>query len=868
MSSPTTAPSGGAGPQGPLRTLLLSMAVLSLLIGLMVLLGWHAHLLELTRLRPGSVPMRYNTALGLVLAALALAALAFGKRVAAFPGALVLALGGLTLAEYFSGRDLGIDQLFLRDYDPLGMTSPGRMAPNSAFCLLIFGAAILLASAAPRRWRPLALSLAASALMAIGLIALFGYASGVTSLTAWGRFSTMAVLTAAGVLALGLGLFAFAWGDGRRAGDPVPSWLPIPSAAAVLVGTLVVWQAQMTQQDLQLQGVMQREAQAFKQEVQVDFQARFLGLMRMARRWEVAEHAPTRAEWESDASLFVAHQPGCQALEWVDPGLRVRWVVPQAGNESVLDRDFSTDPFRRQPYDKALATGLPQVGPDMDFLQGGRGFVVCFPLSSKGRKDGFLVGVFRLDSWMEVFRGKERRVDLTLSESGRVFFQTSPVFGEMREEGLEQAFPFEGRAWQLRVAPTPELYRQTRSRVSLAVLMFGGALSILVALLIRVSQEAQDRARQVEAEVRERRKVEAVQSIILENSSVGIALVRNRTFEWANHRLAELLGMPLDRILGASSRVIYPTDEVFVRMGAISYQTMAGGGVAEDELELSRGDGSKFWCRFVGKAVDPDRVQEGSVWMFEDVTERKHTEQLKRQFLSTVSHELRTPITSIRGSLALLAAGVGGELPPDIRSMVDIALSNSVRLATLVNDILDMEKVGSGKLEVRPRSLDLAELARQALAQNLDYARPLGVSLRFDHEPESIRVWADEGRLMQVMGNLLSNAAKFSSSGSEVVLSLSRLEHAGRIEVRDSGPGIPLEFEARIFQPFSQADSSDARSRGGTGLGLSISKALVEAMGGRIGYISRPGAGAAFFVELPLDTETAPASGSFPPFPD
>lgn len=854
-------------PSGLRRALLLSSAAAALSLGLVVILGWHANLPSLTHVSPAFVAMRYNTALGFVMAGLALGSLAQGRRGwAAAPAALLLLLGVLTFSQYLTGRALGIDELFLRDYDQMGTISPGRMAPNTAFCFMLLGASLLLATAGSRPWRPLVLSLSASVLMVTGVFSLVGYAAGVTSLSAWGRFAYMAVHTGAGMVILGAGLFAFAW-EGHS-GSSTPSWLPVPFAVGVLMGTLVVWQSLVTQQRVQLESILRGQSEAFRQEVEADFNTRFLAMVRMARRWEVAERVPTQAEWESDANLYVLHQPGYQAIEWVDAAMKVRWVIPQAGNEAVMGRDFSSDALRRQPYDLARESGQPQVGPVIDLAQGGRGFVACFPLRPQERPGGFLVAVFRLDSWMQVFRDKKWLADFTLAESGRTFFQTRPMEQSALAEAVEQDFVFQGRTWRMKAAPTAGLLMQNRSRVPLAVLAFGSALAVLVALLIRFAQEARIRARRVEEEVHERQKVEALQSIILENSTVGVALVRARAFAWANHRLAEMLALSPEAILGASSRVIYPSDEAYESLGAKAYPVMASGKVAEHEMELVRADGSRFWCRFVGKAVDPARPQEGSVWMFEDVTDRKRTDRLKREFVSTVSHELRTPLTSIRGSLALLSAGVGGELGPEVRAMVDIALSNSVRLAALVNDILDMEKVGSGQLEINLRVLDLAELVREALAQHQGYARSLGVSFRFDQEPDQIQVWADGDRLLQVLGNLMSNAAKFSPAGAEVLLALSQEGPMGRIEVRDSGPGIAPEFRSRIFQPFSQADSTDARSKGGTGLGLSISRALVEAMKGRIGFTSDLGRGSVFSVELPLASEPEPQSGAFPALAD
>jgi signal transduction histidine kinase len=235
-----------------------------------------------------------------------------------------------------------------------------------------------------------------------------------------------------------------------------------------------------------------------------------------------------------------------------------------------------------------------------------------------------------------------------------------------------------------------------------------------------------------------------------------------------------------------------------------------------------------------------------------DLTERKKVEQMKNEFISTVSHELRTPVTSIRGSLGLLAGGVAGELTKQARELVDIATSNSERLILLINDILDIEKIESGKMRFNLGPVRLREVLDTALQANRGYAQRFGVELVLAGEAPDITVTADGDRLLQVLANLLSNAAKFSPAGGKVEVSAARRGDGVRVQVRDHGSGIPADFQDKIFGKFSQADSSDTRRLGGTGLGLSIAKAIVEKHGGTIGFETAPGAGTTFHFDLPL----------------
>lgn len=239
-----------------------------------------------------------------------------------------------------------------------------------------------------------------------------------------------------------------------------------------------------------------------------------------------------------------------------------------------------------------------------------------------------------------------------------------------------------------------------------------------------------------------------------------------------------------------------------------------------------------------------------------DIGERKKVERLKNEFVSTVSHELRTPLTSIRGSLGLLIGGVAGALPTEAQELIDIAYKNSERLIVLINDILDIEKIESGKMTFALKPVELMPLVEQAIAANRAYAEQFNVSLQLSETLPGVKVNVDSQRLIQVLTNLLSNAAKFSPPGETVEISVTRHDRGVRISVRDRGAGIPEEFRDRIFQKFAQADSSDARQKGGTGLGLSIARAIVERLQGEISFETEVNVGTTFRCDLPEWTAT------------
>jgi PAS domain S-box-containing protein len=249
-------------------------------------------------------------------------------------------------------------------------------------------------------------------------------------------------------------------------------------------------------------------------------------------------------------------------------------------------------------------------------------------------------------------------------------------------------------------------------------------------------------------------------------------------------------------------------------------------------------------------AVTTDERFEGVIGIATDITERARIERLKNEFVSIVSHELRTPLTSIRGSLGLLDGGVVGDLEPRTSSLVKIALSNTERLIRLVNDILDLDKIETGNLELKSETINPVDLANDAISELSAYAEESGVTLVREFD-ETSELRGDRDRLLQVLINLLSNAIKFSKPGDMVRVELEEIARGTvRFSVVDEGPGIAREQLSKLFRKFSQLDESSTRSAGGSGLGLAISKAIVDAHGGVIGVDSQPGVGSCFHFEI------------------
>lgn len=298
-------------------------------------------------------------------------------------------------------------------------------------------------------------------------------------------------------------------------------------------------------------------------------------------------------------------------------------------------------------------------------------------------------------------------------------------------------------------------------------------------------------------------------------------------------------------------------------------QALATGTIQRQEYEfVSQGQTFCEEARIIPVTQDEVLV------VVRDISDRYRVDRLKDEFISIVSHELRTPLTAIRGGLGLLAAGVLQDRPQKAQQMLHMALNNTERLIRLVNDILDLERLASGRVELRLEPCQIDDLIDQAVSGLEAIAEAARITLHI--APGTATVLADPDAIVQTLTNLLGNAIKFSDPGQQIWLKVERLpapkadtkgsdmnggdvNNGGRspqphlrVAVQDQGRGIPADRLETIFERFQQVDVSDSRRKGGTGLGLAICKRIVEQHDGEIWAESQLGLGSTFFFTLPL----------------
>ena len=482
------------------RSVMLMTGGLAAVLGLLVLVGWHTRTIHLLQVVPPFAPMQYNAALGLLLCSGGLLALVGGwTHLVGMCGTLVLLLGVLTLGEYLSGIDLGIDQLFMQHFIAMATAHPGRMSLNTALCFTLLGLLLLVMRTTGQRARTLLLAgLGSATVVALGLVAGFGYLIQFKGVHGWEYVTDMAVHAALGCVLLGLGLMASVWCQGNTHPTWAPRWGITLVGVGIATATLCLWQALLVQERAHILWATSLQTASVQRQITARMEARIVPLVHMVRGWERGGK-PEKEAWESDAELYVSLYPSSQAMVWVDPSLHVRWVAPWTGNETAQDLDLGFEAQRRQTLERVGGTRTAMITRALGFGQDAAGFQVSVPIFVGNEFDGFLLGTFRLKSFLDtaldsiapgygiaVFDGKEELY--RRASSGKQY---------ERDWGQKALLDFYGARWQVKVWPTLGLLAGRQSFLPQMVLAGGMLMAVLLTAVGHLAYTARTRAQQV-----------------------------------------------------------------------------------------------------------------------------------------------------------------------------------------------------------------------------------------------------------------------------------------------------------------------------------------------------------------------------------
>ena len=577
------------------------------------------------------------------------------------------------------------------------------------------------------------------------------------------------------------------------------------------------------------------------------------------------------------------------------------YIEPYQGNEAALGFDLGSNPERLAAIKKSQATGKVIASERIVLVQlkkDNAGILLFNPISNTqttndkdGLQDnqikGFILGAVQLSSLMA-----DSTPGSQLTSNGINFYlydesapagkallysrlsqnktppQASPPSLNEAKSALHVEYPFTfgTRQWSVIATPTDPTFSAQITTQKWFMLASALITTFLItALLITSARRTMvientvlERTAALKSATQQAQTDAAHIRAIVENSAEGIITIdKDGVIHDANPAAEKIFDYTSSELIGKNISMLLPPEDRAMHTVYLRNSTLHESRIINQAREIYgyKKDGSTFPIELNVSSIK----QAGKrlfIGIIHDISERKQAETLKREFVSTVSHELRTPLTSIKGALGLITSGTMGKVPKEIDDMVKIAHQNCDRQIRLVNDLLDIEKLSTGKMEYHMEETCLNHLLNQAVEENREYARNHQVTYAITTNEQIAMVHADSGRILQVLANLLSNAAKFSSQNSEVHIVLQKDKQCFRILVTDHGDGIPHSFRGKIFERFSQADASDTKAKGGTGLGLCISKTIIEEHNGKIGFESEEGKGSTFYIEMPLHHES------------
>ena len=785
------------------------------LIGLASAAAWMLNLPVLLRLGPGYSAMQFNATLGLAAAGLGLAFLDRRARVAAACGICCAALGAATLIEYWLKLPLGID-LVVRG-SGLVAEVPGRMSVNSAACFLLAGAALACATLFPRTAGKVTLFGGYGLLITAGS-ALTGYALHIEVAYRWASQTRMSILTAVAFLLLGAGLFKVGW---KRITANRTMWLTLLVGGMVAGTSMLTWAA-----------------------VNAEY-----------RRMGAPQAVP-------DLLLFTGLTRACVAaiviFLWRNSGDRL-------SRAEVLNTDLQGKVAERTAQLNAIFDAVPIGTWNVDLI------------SNRGEFQGQIGPIFgipgdgtdlRFEDLLRTVHPEDLRrlkeASLRAQETGeaidqefRVIWPDGSVHWVLTQGGVSKHA--DGKAVAVSGIDV-DITRLKNAEMALQA-SEASVRKLNEALERRIRLQTKEL---VESEKRFRLMVEG-----LRDYAFFMLDTAGNVVSW-NLGAQRIHGFAAEEIVGKHCSVLLTQEDRESAHPEQQLQLAAEQGQHEESGWRLRRDGARFWAHVLTTAVYNDAGDLcGFSEITRDITERKKAQeeieeqrkraeesnQAKSRFLASMSHEIRTPMNAILGMTELLWET---ELDEDQRHYVEIFRRAGVSLMDLINDILDLSKIESGRLELEHREFDLETVVADVVELLAGRAHDKGIGLRTRLLPGlPKRVVGDAARLRQVLVNLVGNSIKFTSSG-EVLITVenSAPAEAGSIKflVSDTGIGIPHDKLSSIFEAFEQVDASTTRKYGGTGLGLPISKRLVECMGGALGVESELGRGSTFYFTAKFGT--------------
>lgn len=856
---------------------------LVIVLAVIIMVGWLGNFPQLVYFKYDTIYVTFNTCICFVLAGIGLIAYVHGyNKITLTCGVLILIVLALITGQYF--LPYNIDQLltvaWLSDETNL---YPGRMSILSEFMFLLVSCILILLSL--KQHTILIFYFITAFILAIvmmGTIVLLTYLLNLEFLFNWFQYTRMSYRVGIGYLLLGLG-FAFAIRDEylqiqkKREHDVhyIAFIMSVILAVVTILTSFASFAVVSTQFEKTVNASILELLKNKRAALEENLQRPLIEIDAIANRGSFKKLAPTSdklAEMDELAALlkdegfdYVAVYDNRNRLVYQkgfplnNPKQRLQLNYPH--NAELLWNQRTVEQFTLPLMQNNTAVGkliLQWPLPFIDDLNNyGKGRRIEARIC---RRTGLNSALCLPTHLSPSLAPRPLKKDRRLLGTGKALLGSQGVsaFLDYNNNLVVGGYSRVGNSGlglilknETKTLYQPILYRLYYILPALLIVMSLGVLAIRWQIVPLIDDILSSQKKMKSLYFRIKQKDEKLDAIIDNVGEAIITINYNGVIQSFNQAAEKIFGYSEQEVIGQNVTLLIPPHLRKQHLKAFSnyINTHEGHVVGKGYVQLEglRKDGNIFPIELVITEISNLKLFSGII---RDITERKKVEDMKNEFISTVSHELRTPLTSIRGSIGLLIGGAVGELSEQGKTLLTIAEKNCERLIRLINDILDIEKIQSGRMHFDIQSYELAPLIKDAIDSNKNYAEKFGVKLRCE-QIESVMVNVDRDRLIQVITNLISNAVKFSPEGAIVTVSTLRHKDAIRVKIADEGQGIPVELQSKIFEKFVQGSATNIRRMEGTGLGLNISKAIIEKLQGNIDF-KTSSKGTTFYFDLPL----------------
>lgn len=665
-------------------------------------------------------------------------------------------------------------------------------------------------------------------------------------------------------------------------GGPAPSqtsgWLAVLIGFTVVAATLGLWRALIAQERAEMERTVVLNLETVRNEINSRMDSRILALVRMARRWEMRGQPP-RAEWESDAKLYLSHDAGYLAIARLEPELSISWLVPQEASRGLRGADFAGGRQRNALQQARLQRGVT-LTPPFGLTTGDQALLVNVPLFRGEVFDGFIVGVFQVKATLQAILRPSiaPRYAIAVYGGGEEIYRRDGGGGRSAQDwGQEATVELHGVTWRVRVWPDEQLVEQ-RSPLAQAVLVGGLALALLLALTVRFAQMARLRARETVSINRELERMVAehqqtnewlrkLTRAVEQSPSMVLITDRHGAIEYVNPKFTQITGYTLEEIAEENPRLLKSGEadpEEYQRL----WQTITAGEEWRGVLHDKKKNGELFW---VHSAISPIRNARGAITHFlaemEDITERKRLEQqvaernrdiAKSQALaamgqaaSMIAHDLRNPLSSIKMALQMLRKKPPQSWTEAERELLQISQEQERYMEETLSDLLSYSRPDA----LMPEWLSVDKLLDTAVMLSQKQIEEHRVRVKTHYQPGLPMLYGDANKLRQTFVNLIVNAAQATAVLNQATSTLvidARLrltlegEPSIQIEICDNGSGVAPEHLDKVFEPFFTTRTQ------GTGLGLPIARRIIDQHQGSISLQPEHPMGTRVTVVLPL----------------